>query len=147
MKIGTSVNTSIGVEDKTYIIHDLFRELSFFLNNKTYGKDLNEIILGIICVSSEFEKFYPNKKPKYTDFKEYVTDGIKVVEDKLFTYTLKYDYEDLKELSEQENKELLANKILESLDNLDQLPKKIKDFDKEKFKTDLKQFFIDKELV
>ena len=35
---------------------------------------------------------------------------------------------------------MLENKIIESLENLDKLPKKVKDFDKARFKNDLLTF-------
>jgi hypothetical protein len=36
---------------------------------------------------------------------------------------------------------MLASAILDSLSNLDALPRKVKDFDKERFKVDMKAFF------
>ena len=73
-----------------------------------------EIIISILCISSEFEKFYLPKKPKYTDFKEYVIDGICVKEERLFTYQLKIDFDLFKSNDAKENKYLLAREIIKS---------------------------------
>jgi len=42
---------------------------------------------------------------------------------------------------------ILAKKIIQSLSNLESLPKKVKDFDKESFEADLIDFFIMKNLT
>jgi len=50
------------------------------------------------------------------------------------------EYEEFISVSDEESKKILENKIIESLGNLDKLPKKVKDFDKVRFKTDLLTF-------
>lgn len=140
MKLGVSVNVSIEVEDKTQIIHSLFNELEMNFSKKNYGKGLLQIIIEIVCLSPEFEEFFPLRKPKYIELKEYVTEGINIKEEKLFTYSLKIDFILFKNQTIQANKHLLALEILKSLSNLDALPKKVKDFDKERFKADMEAF-------
>jgi hypothetical protein len=50
------------------------------------------------------------------------------------------EYEEFISVSDEESKKILENKIIESLENLDKLPKKVKDFDKKTFKNDLLVF-------
>jgi hypothetical protein len=50
------------------------------------------------------------------------------------------EYEEFISVSDEESKKILENKIIESLENLDKLPKKVKDFDKKRFKNDLLVF-------
>lgn len=50
------------------------------------------------------------------------------------------EYEEFISVSDEESKKILENKIIESLENLDKLPKKVKDFDKKTFKNDLLLF-------
>ena len=50
------------------------------------------------------------------------------------------EYEEFISVSDEESKKMLENKIIESLENLDKLPKKVKDFDKARFKNDLLTF-------
>lgn len=140
MIFGVAVNASIDIKNKTYIIHDLFNDLSIYFSEKKYGKDINEIIVGITCIAPEFERFHLNKKPCYISYKEYFIDGIKIVEEKLFTYSFSVDYECFKGSSEMENRRNIAYEIIESLENLEKIPKKVKDFNREKFKSDLKIF-------
>ena len=47
----------------------------------------------------------------------------------------------------KESKRIVAVEILKSLDNLDIIPKKVKDFDKERFKADMYNFFKENNLV
>lgn len=147
MKLGVSVNVSIEVEDKTQIIHSLFNELEMNFSKKNYGKGLLQIIIEIVCLSPEFEEFFPLRKPKYIELKEYVTEGVNIKEEKLFTYSLKIDFILFKNQTIQANKHLLALEILKSLSNLDALPKKVKDFDKERFKADIEAFFKEQNLL
>ena len=147
MKLGVSVNASIGIEDKTQIIHSLFNELEMNFSEKDYGKGLLQIIIEIVCLSPEFEQFYPLRKPKYIELKEHITDGINIKEEKLFTYSLKIDFTLFKNQTRQANKRILSLEILKSLSSLDALPKKVKDFDKEKFKSDMEQFFRAQNLI
>nr|WP_315394754.1 hypothetical protein [uncultured Sphingobacterium sp.] len=48
------------------------------------------------------------------------------------------EYEGFVSGNDYDSIELLKTRILESLSNLDKLPKAVKDFDKEKFKMDMK---------
>ena len=47
----------------------------------------------------------------------------------------------------EESEKILATEISNSLSNLDLLPKKIKDFDKERFRADMQQFFKEQKLL
>ena len=53
------------------------------------------------------------------------------------------EYEEFISVSDEESKKILENKIIESLENLDKLPKKVKDFDKKTFKNDLLVFLYE----
>jgi hypothetical protein len=76
--------------------------------------------------------------------KKNVLTGELLISNKLFWFDVKiegsnYDY--FANCTEEEGKLFLASEILISLLNLDALPKKVKDFDKEKFKADM-AFFL-----
>ncbi|RMZ59697.1 hypothetical protein D1632_08720 [Chryseobacterium nematophagum] len=69
---------------------------------------------------------------------------------KQYSYDIKFDnelYDDFVSSSDEESKKLLVRKILESFEHLDKLPKKVKDFDKEKFKSDVEQFFKEHDII
>lgn len=131
---------SIGIEDKIQAINYVSNSLEKFLSAKNYGEDLNELLIGVICVAPEFDKFNVPRKPKFTDFKEGIVSGIKVIEQKSFTYEIKIDYEQFYDSSENERVIFIIEQILDSLENLDKIPKKVKNFDKEKFKNDVKEY-------
>lgn len=148
MKFALAVETSEGIEDRVNIIVDMSNELNEYFSIKDYGNDLIRIVIGTICVSPEFEFFSKIRKPKYVAHRKYINqDGIEILEDKVFSFDLKLDYETFKNQSDEENKKMLASEIIDSLSNLDALPKKVKDFDKERFKNDMKAFFEEQKLL
>ncbi len=148
MKFGIVVEASVGLEDKTSLIHSLSRKLFEYFSDKDYGNDIKEILVGIISVAPEFEWFSKIRKPKYQFYRKYTSrDGTGIIEDKLFSFDLKIDYETFKNQSDDQNEKMLAAEILGSLSNLDNLPKKVKEFDKERFKEDMKLFFIERKLA
>lgn len=141
MKFALAIETSEGVEAKTNLIVDLSNELAEFFSDKDYGNDVKQIVIGVISVAPEFEWFSKIRKPKYTFYRGYTRDGIEFVEDRVFSFDLKINYESLKNHSEEENREMLAREILGSLSNLESLPKKVRDFDKRRFSEDMNAFF------
>jgi hypothetical protein len=148
MKFAIVVEASEGVADKTQLIHILSNKLSDYFLDKDYGNDVREIFIKIISVAPEFEWFSTIRKPKYTSYRKYINrDGIEIIEDKSFSFDLKLDFEDFKNQSDDENRKMLASEIIKSLSNLDSLPKKVKDFDKERFKEDMKSFFDEQKLL
>ncbi len=148
MRIAIVVEASEGVANKTWLVQNLSAELAEYFSDKDYGEDVEEIIIGIISVAPEFEFFSKIRKPRYKAYREYVNrDGLKIIEDRLFSFSLKIDYESLKNQTDEENRKMLASEILGSLSNLDALPKKVKDFDKERFKEDMIAFFEEQKLL
>lgn len=77
----------------------------------------------------------------YTTYRKYVREDIEFVEDRIFAYDIKLDFESFKNQTDEDNKKMLASEILDSLTKFDALPKKVKDFDKERFKEDMRMFF------
>lgn len=69
---------------------------------------------------------------------------------KTFSYDIKFDYDlydEFVEASDENSKKILILKILDSFNHLDKLSKKIKDFDAEKFKSDIEIFFKKNEFI
>lgn len=148
MQFGLSVETSVGMAaGKTNVVYSLLEDIKSFLGNREYGADLQRIGILVICVAPEFDFFSKVRKPKYTTYRKYVREGIEFVEDRIFAYDIKLDFESFRNQSDYENKKMLASEILSSLTNLDALPKKVKDFDKERFKEDMRMFFREKKLA
>lgn len=141
-------------EHKSNLIHQLSDEIEIFLNEKDYGADIENYLLGCICIKTKegYEGWYEVRRPKYTDYKKVVNrlTGAEMEISKTFENDLKIDnelYETFIDCSDEESKKILANEILNSLSNLDSLPKKVKNFDKETFRNDFRLFFEDRGLI
>ncbi len=133
---------------------NLIREFSNAVNSeltvKNYGKDIEQYSIGLLIVNPPigYEQWYKVKKPAYVNYKETISkhSNEKIILTNCFAIELKItgkEYEIFLGPNEESEK-VLAKKILESLSNLDFLPKKVKDFDKERFKNDMRLFFKDK---
>jgi hypothetical protein len=147
MKFELTVEVSEGVADKTRLIHKLSGTLFAHFADKHYGNDVIQIYIRIICVAPEFDWFSTIRKPRYKFFGKHVRDGVEIVEDRVFSFSVKIDYETFKNQTDEENNKMLASKILGSLSNLDALPKKVKDFDKERFREDMRTFLEAQKLL
>jgi hypothetical protein len=146
MRVELTVEASEAVANKTYLIHDLSNKMSEYFWDKSYGEDVIEIFIGIICVAPEFEWFSVVRKPKYTTYRKYNRNGVEIIVDRNFCFDVKIDFNRFKDQFDNENCKMLASEILESLSILDKLPKKVKDFDKERFRADMK-FLLKKQVL
>ncbi|MPS72603.1 MAG: hypothetical protein E2590_05550 [Chryseobacterium sp.] len=139
---------------KNKIIISLENDLNNYLNHKNYGKDIQTVTIKLNCANPPkgFEHLFKLLPPKYIDFK--VSKNIHTGEQQEFNKhffcsinIIGNDYDNFVSSSDEESKKLLVRKILESFEHLDKLPKKVKDFDKEKFKFDVEQFFKEQDLI
>lgn len=134
--------------DRNKQLIELSNSLKDYFREKNYGDELNHFLIGIICVKGEFESFFTVRKPKYK-----AVDRIKLFDGNtteligVYRYDIKLNFEEFISTTETEGRKVLAREILNSLSNLDAIPKKVKDFDKEKFKSDMETFFKERDLV
>lgn len=144
MKIALVKYASIDVETKLRFINPLSDDLGSFFAEKDYGQDVKEIVIGVICVSKSFEPFFKIKKPRYTKDKRVVKskDTKKEYEiEKLFEYDIRLEHAPIVVASDEEIVKIISSEIINSLDIIDEMKHKIKDFNLTKFKNDLKLFF------
>ncbi|MCZ8319767.1 MAG: hypothetical protein O9303_13280 [Silanimonas sp.] len=140
---------------KSNLIHSLSKEINHFLEGKKIGEDILNYYIGCICIKTlpGYEKWYQVRNPKYKELqiiKSIFPNGDDIIIKKSFSNDIKIDgeeYDDFITVSDEESKKILAKKIIESLENLDKLPKKVKDFDKEKFKETITDFFKERNLI
>lgn len=149
MNFGLAIIVSVEIRNKTYIIQSLSDDLEAEFKNKTFGNDIKSFILGILCVSPQFEQFYKKEiKPKYTKGPKVMNmDGIPFTLENSFEYRIKIDYENFKNADELGARKILAREIIGSLAVFDTMRSKIKDFDLASFKTDLVDYFEGHQLV
>lgn len=148
MKFSITLTTDSRSNAKSHLIHDLSKKLAIFFENRTYGEDIQDYIIGFTCVFTPegFKNIFKKENPTYVSDKTKINrfSGEKIRLFKLFidNITIEEDeYETFVTSNDLDCLELLKTKILESLSNLDKLPKSVKDFDKDKFKMDMSVFF------
>jgi len=135
-------------QNKSDLIYQLSIGLKSFFKERMYGNDIKMYTIGIVCVAPQFDQFFTTKKPKYIKGKKTIhPEGMPFTVEDSLEYDVKLDFETFKNGTEEENKRLLAKEILSSLSVLDTMKSKIKDFDAEKFKADLENYFKEKGLV
>ncbi|MDY3344199.1 hypothetical protein PG326_02870 [Riemerella anatipestifer] len=147
MEFNISITIDEKAKHKSHLIVDLSEALKEYFRDKNYGEDIKDYVIGCICTlpPEGFEKFNTPKKPTYVDYKKTknIYTGEEHTMNKLFINRFNFnsdEYEEFISVSDEESKKILENKIIKSLENLDELPKKVKDFDKEQFKKDLLAF-------
>jgi len=154
MKFAITQELDAVTNKKANLIQSISNDLESFLKNKNYGSDIETFYIGFIGIKTKvgFDNYYKERSPKYIDYKQTKNrlTGIVIEISKEYSYDIKFDnelYDEFVNSSDEESKKLLARKILESFEHLDKLPKKIKDFDKEKFKADVEEFFKEQDLL
>lgn len=150
MRLFISHIFSVEIQQKSNIPLLISNNLSKYFKEKEYGSGLFELGINLICVSSNFEQFFKPKKPKFINEKKtkksvYTKQEYEI--EKYLTFDLKLDYETFKNASEEESKKIIAQEIVSSFSTLDNMKKKIKDFDWEQFEKDVKQYFNDQGLL
>lgn len=107
-----------------------FKELSF-------GEDVQEIYVGIQCVSPKFQSFFKLRKPKYVHKKmSYEKEGVQFEFCKMFEYEIQADFNELLNTPEKKVIEKISRLILES-SNIIKDEIKIKKFDFDLFQRKL----------
>lgn len=148
MNFGLAMTSSIEVKSKSTIINSMSSELGLYFKDRNYGNDIKSYVIGILCVSPQFEDFYKEKKPKYIKGKKVINpDGIPVTLEDSFEYSIKLDFETFKNATEIESERIVAHNILESLSILNTMKKRIKDFDWDQFRKDLENYFKENNLI
>jgi hypothetical protein len=139
MEIGYAQVGGVGQEFNS-LLNSLREKTKILFEDKFYGEDLFELVVGIVCVAPEFDQFFKVGKSKYQkERKEYIEEGVKYVLDRSFEYSIKLDYQLYRTLKGEELKENLFREIFNSFEifNSPAIKKKIKDFDREAFFKDL----------
>lgn len=138
---------------KLPLISKLSTSINWFFVDKFYGNDLKSIRLIFILIKKKqgYEEWFKTRKPKYISHNVLETFSVEKIEiNREFVIESRIDndfYDSFLKATDEESKKLLAKEILNSLSKLDVLPKKLKDFDKERFMEDLQQFLILEKLI
>ncbi len=141
------------ISDKLPLVKELSTLTNKFYSDKFYGNGLKSLRLILILIKTKqgYEEWFKARKPKYTEHNVLETfSGQKIEINKEFAIEYRIDndiYDSFFKATDEKSKKILATEILNSLSNLEALPKKVKDFDKEQFKEDMEQFFKSEKLI
>ena len=147
MDFGLAITGNIP-QEKIDMIVGLSDKLGVFFRNKNYGTSIKSYTIGIVCVAPQFDAFFKGKKPQYTKGKKIINpDGIPFTLEDNFEYSIKLNYGDFIKSTIDEGLKMLAENLIASLTLLDSFRKKLDDFDVEKFKVDLENYFSSQDLL
>jgi hypothetical protein len=146
MNIGFAIEIDIEADEKSALVQRFSDLLSDEFKDKSYGEDIENVYIGFICLRTVpgFESFSATRKPKYIAIQQVqLLDGSTKEIKNTFTFDIKLDSESYDVFVKAEDSEaikLLKSKLLESLSSFDSLPKKMKKFDVDLFKSDITNF-------
>lgn len=136
------------------VVSELSDRINAYIKKQDYGNGIleYEVILYVVNMPEGYEHLFKDFKPKYVEHKLLTNKhtGEKFEISKYFNYSVKIEgalYDQFISATDLESKRILALEILKSLSYLDALPKKVKDFDRERFKSDMEAFFREQNLL
>lgn len=148
MKFSFTVEIDAEAQERGFLIDSMSQSLENYFKERDYGSDIKTFYIRITCIKTKpgYEAWYKLIKPKYIDYSKSTSkltgEILEVI--KTYSYNIKIDnenYDDFVYSSHEESIRILASMLINSLSNIDSLPKKVKNFDKEKFKNDFRAFF------
>ncbi len=144
MNVGIGIYSDLEAECKVHLIVKAESCLKNYFKHRDYGPGIKEITIGFICERDQpgFEKFSEKRKPRYSSRRKVETIMGEPVEDihNHFSYSVKLDeasYDLFVQSSDTQSLSLITAELIEGLSSFDKLPKKVKNFDVAKFKTDM----------
>ena len=137
MKFGLVSTVSVEVQHHAKVVTEISQQIKDFLEKRDYGTDVQELYVGVTCVSPEFEKFFKSRSPKYSQgFVSYVKDDVKYETNNCFEYAIELNFDQIRKAGPEEVRETIIAKFIPSLHYLD----RFKDFRADEFRTDVKNF-------
>ena len=150
MELKISVIDSSISWEKSVSKRQAIKELSDAANNMVvsndYGKSVEKMLVGLIVVEPVYDEFSKPRRPRYTEHKETMAFGsIPIVIHKTLEIEIKLDYGQALAAEDEELKRIVASEVLNTFQNL-KVPKKVTDFDKDRFVADIDRLFHQKYL-
>lgn len=146
MRISITPYISSDIKNLTSLLLELSTKMSFCFESMQYGDSINVFLIGCICVHPSLDVFFKPRRSIYSDYQETVIDGRLCKFDKTFECDIKLDYTIISKAKEEEVKKIVAQSIIDFLHVL-KMPKKVTDFDKDRFVTDMEAFFRKEQLI
>ena len=117
---------------------------------KYYGQDILNIAIVIILIQHlpGYEAWDKPRRPKYIEHYEsvsYITgEPVRWEWNKRFVIEIRFNndvYDEFLKADDEQSKRIIARETLKALELLDKVPKRLKDFDKERFRTDVANYY------
>ena len=115
---------------------------------KEYGQDVLNIVIVFILIRNipGYEDWDKPRRPKYIEHLEFsnVATGDPLIWDKRFVIEIRFGndvYDEFMLADDEQSKKIIARESLKALDLLDKIPKRLKDFDKERFRADVADYY------
>ena len=148
MELEISVIVSSIPWEKSVSKRQAIKEVSDTANNlvvsNDYGESIEKMLVGLIVVEPVYDVFFKPRRPRYTEHKETKAFGsIPIVIHKTLDIEIKLDYGQVLAAEEEELKRIVASEVLNAFHNL-KVPKKVTDFDKDRFMADIDRLFHQK---
>ena len=132
----------------TYIRFFSNKWLEPYFVTKDYGNDVKDICIYIqlIRVEKRYEHLFKLHKPKFIDHKVLYNsiNNLRWEWNKRFQIEIRFNNETYNAFlvaNDEESNKILARETLAALDQLDKIPKRLKDFDKNAFIFDVKSLY------
>ena len=150
MELEISIIDSSIPWEKSVSKRQAIKEVSEAANNlvasNDYGESIEKMLVGLIVVEPVYDDFSKPRRPRYTEHKETMAFGsIPIVIHKTLEIDIKLNYEQVLAKEGEELKRIVAFEVLNALHNL-KVPKKVTDFDKDRFEADIDRLFHQKYL-
>ena len=148
MELEISVIDSSIPWEKSVSKRQAIKEVSEAANNlvasNDYGESIEKMLVGLIVVEPVYDDFSKPRRPRYTAHKETMAFGsIHIVSHKTLEIEIKLNYEQVLMAEDEELKRIVASEVLNTFQNL-KVPKKVTDFDKDRFVADIDRLFHQK---
>lgn len=148
MELEISVIVSSIPWEKSVSKRQAIKEVSDAANNlvasNDYGESIEKMLVGLIVVEPVYDGFSKPRRPRYTEHKETMAFGsIPIVIHKTLEVEIKLNYEQVLAAEDEELKRIVASVVLNTFQNL-KVPKKVTDFDKDRFVADIDRLFHQK---
>ena len=145
MEVSISVIDSSILWEKSVSKRQAIKEVSDVANNmvasNNYGESIEKMLVGLIVVEPVYDDFSKPRWPRYTEHKETMAFGsIPIVIHKTLEIEIKLNYDQVLAAEDEELKRIVASEVINTLHNL-KVPKKVTDFDKDRFVADLDGLF------
>ncbi len=129
MYIGCAVYSNANPK-KVIILNEILQKAKPFFETRDYGNGIQRYVIGIICMSPEFDTFYNKNRKKYSRTK------------RLLEYDIRLNYARFEKATQKGIERMFAQMLINSLGIIEEL--KIQNFDTNRFREDLIRFFQEK---